>query len=175
MVSFENFVKSMISCLSELKVPGWSLVNPWPCEEQLNFSRHTNNPWDHEFIEIWKLKFYWTRFPIHVTLPLVKIRYLSWMTMEILLLNLNLTVEKRNPQITPLRQVSPECISNQMERKGEKDLKSNTPVKKQRKVGLRLGLHTVTRLRLWRFSLYSWHKLHFYKKIKRCKMFYWYL
>ena len=28
----------------------------------------------------------------------------------------------------------------------------------------------VTRLRLWHFSLYSWHKLHFYKKIKRCKI-----
>ena len=30
----------------------------------------------------------------------------------------------------------------------------------------------VTRLRLWHFSLYSWHKLHFYKKINRCKMFF---
>jgi hypothetical protein len=25
---------------------------------------------------------------------------------------------------------------------------------------------TESNLRLWRFSLYSWHKLHFYKKIK---------
>ena len=30
----------------------------------------------------------------------------------------------------------------------------------------------VTRLRLWRFSLYSWHKLHFYKKSNVAKIFF---
>ena len=33
----------------------------------------------------------------------------------------------------------------------------------------------VTRLWLWRFSLYSWYKLHFYQKIKCCKKKFWYL
>ena len=30
----------------------------------------------------------------------------------------------------------------------------------------------VTRLGLWRLMYHSWHKLHFYKKIKCCKMFF---
>ena len=38
-----------------------------------------------------------------------------------------------------------------------------------------LKFPTVTKLRLWRFNLYSEHKLIFYKKIKCCKMFSWYL
>ena len=33
----------------------------------------------------------------------------------------------------------------------------------------------VTRLGLWRLVYHSWHKLHFYKKIKCCKMVFWYL
>ena len=34
---------------------------------------------------------------------------------------------------------------------------------------------TVTRLGLWRFLYHSWHKLRFYKKIKRCKIVLWYV
>ena len=33
----------------------------------------------------------------------------------------------------------------------------------------------VTRLGLWWFLYHSWHKLRFYKKIKRCKIVFWYL
>jgi hypothetical protein len=33
----------------------------------------------------------------------------------------------------------------------------------------------VTRFGLWRLIYHSWHKLHFYKKIKCCKMVFWYL
>ena len=33
----------------------------------------------------------------------------------------------------------------------------------------------VTRLGLWRFLYHSWRMLRFYKKIKRCKIVFWYL
>ena len=34
------------------------------------------------------------------------------------------------------------------------------------------SLSHVTRLGLWRMIYHSWHKLHFYKKIKHCKIFF---
>ena len=51
---------------------------------------------------------------------------------------MDLTVDQTNPQITPLHQMLPECISNQTAQEKEKALKSNTPVKMKAQVGLRL-------------------------------------
>ena len=55
------------------------------------------------------------------------------------------------------------------------DLPLFVPFSESVRLSMQYVVGTVTRLGLWRFLYHSWHKLRFYKKIKRCKIVFWYL